>query len=79
LNINGHSLVPVIEYSDGFGYAHGSIGTVELTQAQLGQNMAHGKPLIYEAHTLKGTGNCGMKSHAVDNDSNLLAVLQAYD
>jgi len=69
----------VIVDSDGFGDTQGSVCQIELTQAELGQNMAHGQSLIYEAHAFQGTSNCGMKRYTVDDDTNLLAVLQPYD
>jgi hypothetical protein len=65
--------------SNGFGYAQGLVCMVELPQAQLGQNMAYGKPLIYERHAFQGALHCGMKSHTIDNDSNFLAVLQPHN
>ena len=79
LNIDGHSLILVIVDSDRLGYAQGSVCQIELTQAELGQNMAYGKPLIYEAHAFQGTSNCGVKCYTVANDTNLLAVLQSHN
>ena len=52
LDVYGHSLVLVIVDSDGFSDTQGSVCQIELTQAELGQNMAHCETLIYEAHAL---------------------------
>ena len=75
LDVYSNPLVLVIVDSDGFGYAHGSIGMVELPQAQLGQNMAYCETLIHERHAFQGTSYCGVKRYAIDDDSDLLAIL----
>jgi hypothetical protein len=48
---------------------------VELPQAQLGQNMAYCETLIHERHAFQGTSYCGVKRYAIDDDSDLLAIL----
>jgi hypothetical protein len=69
----------VIVDSDGFGDTQGSVCQIELTQSELGQNMAYCESLIYERHAFQGTSNCGVKRYTIDNDSNLLRVLETYD